>query len=171
MNDLTRRLNQIKNNRVEAWLTPSQGECLAALRRLLRLPQTVNLCGKIGVGKTFLAWQLADSLNFSYFATPRSFERASAIPVPRVIIDNCTHSRVFHREALRLVRYRNITHTVFISRESIQDYTTLVELLLTPQDLETVSKNLLTQGISGSLQAPNLWYLVNPYMSVGPDIA
>lgn len=64
MSQFVRRLNQIKSNRIPEWLTPSQQEAFFKVKTALRTPSTVNLFGRVGVGKTFLGWTLAHELNF-----------------------------------------------------------------------------------------------------------
>jgi hypothetical protein len=158
-------LNLIKTHRNIEWLTPSQSEALYALKKVLRVPGTVNLCGRAGVGKTFLAWALADDLGYAYFPHLKHFTQAEEIPASGVIIDNAKPDRQSHRNALKALQFQNVTRAVLVTRELIRDYTHYVELDLSPEDQEKVRHNLVSIGhLIHEVGVLNLWYLVNPHL-------
>jgi len=160
-----RTLNLIKTHRNVEWLTPSQSRALAALKSALRVPGTVNLCGPAGVGKTFLAWILADELGYTYFPHQEHFTRAEKVATPGVIIDNGQPNRQSHRNALKALQLRDVARAVLITRELVHDYTRYVELHLSPEDREKVRHNLASVGhFTHNVEVPNLWYLVNPHL-------
>lgn len=163
MSRFVRTLNLIKTHRTTAWLTPAQVQALSELREILRVPRTVNLCGSVGVGKTFLAWALADELNYAYFPHLRRFIQTEDIATSGVIIDNAEPSRQSHRDVLKTLQFRDMRCAVLITRQPIRDYTYYAELSLCAEDREKVCRNLADIGcfISDS-RVPNLWYLVNP---------
>ena len=163
MSDFIRILNLIKTRRDPTWLTTSQQEALLALRKALQIPGTVNLCGIAGVGKTFLAWILADELGYTYFPHIDRFMQSGGSLTDGVIVDNCQPERQIHRNTLKLLRFRNVRHTVLISRQLIRDYTHYVELRLTPDDQAKVWQTLTALGLFQEItEAPNLWHLLNP---------
>jgi hypothetical protein len=153
----------IKTHHSTEWLTPSQARALLALKEVMRVPGTVNLCGPPGVGKTFLAWVLADTSDYAYFPHLNSFSRAPGVATPNVIIDNANPSRLSHRTVLKALQFEEIRRAVVITRQLIRDYTYYVELFLTKADWDAVCDNLTSVGcpISRS-RFRSLWYLVNP---------
>ncbi|MBC8263376.1 MAG: hypothetical protein H8E47_04545 [Anaerolineales bacterium] len=165
MSDLIRALNLIKTRRDPAWLTVSQQKALAALQEALRVPCTVNLFGATGVGKTFLAWTLADELGYTYFPHLDHFERIEDLHTTGVVLDNCRPDRRTHRHTLKTLSFQNVRYAVLITRQMIQDYTHYVELALTPADRTKAWDNLATLGIfREAKELPNLWHLVNPHL-------
>lgn len=165
MSDFIRALNLIKKQRNLTWLTASQQGAMAALQEALRVPGTVNLCGAAGVGKTFLAWTLADELSYTYFPHINRLEQVEDLHTTGVILDNCPPERQAHRNTLKTLRFRNVHYAVLITRQVIHDYTHYVELRLTPADQAKVQGNLTTLGLFREInETPNLWYLVNPHL-------
>jgi len=163
MSRFVRTLNLIKTHRSSEWLTPSQAEALSALKQVIRVPGTVNLCGRAGAGKTFLAWVAADMLDYAYFPHLTYFSEVESIATADVIIDNADPSKISHREILKALQFRGIKHALVITRQLIQDYTYYVELSLTKEDWDKACDNLACVGcrMPGSRFA-NLWHLVNP---------
>jgi hypothetical protein len=163
MSRFVRTLNVIKTHRSAEWLTPSQAGALLALKEVMRVPGTVNLCGPAGVGKTFLAWVLADTSDYAYFPHLTSLSRVASAATPGVIIDNADPGRLAHRNVLKVLQFEEIRRAVVITRQLVQDYTYYVELSITEEDWDAVCDNLKSVGcpISGS-RFRNLWYLVNP---------
>lgn len=159
-------VNKIKTSRNETWLTPSQQVALKAIKKSLRVPGTVNLWGSTGVGKTFLAWVLADEMNFAYFPHLSCFVQAEISESQGVILDNCRPERMFHRETLKELGLLGVHRTVLITRRLVQDYTRYVELSLTPEDISHVRSSMIGIGIMPSqvIEIPHLWYLINPYL-------
>jgi DNA polymerase III delta prime subunit len=165
VSEFIRTLNLIKKHRNIDWLTPSQLQALDALKKTLHVPGTVNLCGPAGVGKTFLAWALADELGYTYFPHLKHFTQAKEIAAPGVIIDNNQPDRRSHRNALKALQFEGVMRAVLVTRELIHDYTHYVELRLSSEDRETVCRNLVSIGqFSHETEVSNLWYLVNPHL-------
>ena len=165
MSDLIRTMNLIKTRRDPTWLTNSQREALAALREALRVPGTINLFGTAGVGKTFLAWTLADELGYTYFPHLDHFERVEDLHTTGIILDNCRPDRQTHRHTLKTLSFQNVRYAVLVTRQMIQDYTHYVELVLTPDDRAKTWENLTTLGIfREGKELPNLWHVVNPHL-------
>lgn len=164
MSELIRILNSIKIHRTGAWLTPSQRNVQEAIKELLRVPQTINLCGPAGSGKTFLAWHLADELGYVYLPHPGHLVYTESLGSEGLIIDNCRPDRRAHRDILRILQLNSVLRAIFITRQIIQDYTRYVELKLTFSDQSKVCENLSTVGLFREPDARNLWYLVNPYL-------
>lgn len=163
MSKFIRTLNLVKAHRSAKWLTPSQAQALIAIKEVLRVPATANLCGPAGVGKTFLAWVLADAWGYAYFPCLADFSQAKGIAAPGVIIDNVGPSRLSHRSVLKALQLENMKRAVVITRQLIQDYTYYTELSLTEEDWDAVCDNLASVGcLVSESRLRNLWHLVNP---------
>jgi hypothetical protein len=163
MSQFIRHLNQIKNKRTFEWLTPSQRAALSSIKNVLQVPSTVNLFGPAGTGKTFLGWTLANVLSFAYLTHPDKIIQFNKLDHEGVVVDNCNSERNAHRELLKMIRFQQINHAVFITRRMIKDYTHFVELYVTAHDIETVQQNLIHAKIPliHRDNPPNLWCLVN----------
>ena len=165
MNAFIRTLNLIKTHRDMGWLTSSQLQALTALEKSLRVSGTVNLYGGPGVGKTFLAWSLADKMGYVYFPHLECLKRGNVAQGAAVIIDNGLHSRQFHRDILKILQFKRVSRAVLITRELVHDYTHYVPLFLHPEDLEKVRQNLGLIGCSThDIGVNDLWHLINPYL-------
>lgn len=165
MSEFIRTLNAIKKHRNIEWLTTSQSQTFAVLKKMLRAPGTVNLCGPAGAGKTFLTWVLADELNYAYFPCLKQFLQAEKVIVPGVIVDNNQPDRRSHRSVLKALQFSDVTHAVLVTRELIDDYTHYAELRFSAEDWEKICHNLSSIGcFSPKELVPNAWYLVNPYL-------
>jgi hypothetical protein len=166
MSDLIRRLNIIKRERRQKWLTHSQKIALSTIRRMLRIPGMVNLYGAAGVGKTFLAWTVADELNYIYLPHPSQLFQLNSSKPEGIILDNSVHTRLAHRELLKELQFLQIARAIIVTRKAIQDYISFVELDLSVSDQVKVIDNLTEVGIitTNTKQFTNLWYLVNPYL-------
>lgn len=165
MSDFVRNLNRIKANRSYDWLTFSQQEAFTAVTKVLQIPGTINLFGREGVGKTFLAWVLADELGYTYFTHPTRLEQLELSKKIGVILDNCESSRRVHREMLKMMRFQQINRAIFITQKKIGDYTHYVELKLTLDDQEQVQQNLAGLGMVAAVsQQSSLWHMVNPHL-------
>ena len=165
MSNFVRDLNRIKSKRKFEWLTTSQQEAFAAATKALQIPNTINLFGREGVGKTFLGWMLADKLGYTYLVHPSHLEQVEHWDTIGVILDNCQSSRQAHREMLKTVRFQQIRHAIFITQQMISDYTHYVELKLTPIDQEQVQQNLASLGIvTADSHQSSLWHMVNPHL-------
>lgn len=165
MSEFIRLLNQIKTHRTETWLTPSQVEATAALRESLRIPGTVNLFGSAGVGKTFLGWSLAETAGYTYLPHVDHLADFQGTEAEGLIIDNCPSKRTMHRDICKHLGFKDVRHTVLITRQMVDDYTPYVELKLNEQDWNKVIENLGSVGVfRDSTSASNLWQLLNPYL-------
>jgi len=164
MSEFVRVLNIIKTHWDLSWLTYSQRQCLEKLQSQLRVPRTVNLYGKHGVGKTFLAWALARESGLTYFPHLTLFVQAEDLDDDAIIIDNCLSVRSQHRDVLKVLDFRGVKRAVLITPRLIQDYTHYCQLLLTPDDISKVQDNLESIGINTQVtDVSSLWSLVNPY--------
>ena len=163
MSRFIRNLNLIKKYHDVEWLTPSQQRAFIALKDVLHMPCTVNMYGSPGVGKTFLAWVLANQIDYDYFPHFTCFIHTENTVLPRVIIDNADPSRKSHRDILKVLQFREVNRAILITRELIHDYTRYIELSLSSQDWTKVHKNLASIGFPISDSQPtNLWGTVNP---------
>jgi MoxR-like ATPase len=164
MSEFIRVLNAIKRHWDPSWLTESQQRCLDELTAVLRVPRTVNLNGKHGVGKTFLAWALARESDFLYCPDLDAFQAADSLEATGVIIDNCLPTRAEHRDILRMLDFRGVKRAVLVTTALIQDDTHYCQLVLTPQDIAMVQDNLASIGTITEVNVVfSLWDVVNPH--------
>lgn len=162
MSRYVRLLNCIKRKRNPSWLTGSQRQALEELKDACRTPGSVNLCGSVGVGKTFLTWTFADEFGYDYFPHVSHFKHAEELSTAGVVVDNNLPDRRAHREVLKVLRFRNVQNAIIVTRGLVEDYTRYVELELDEADIEEVANNLTACGFfSQSLEATSLWYLIN----------
>ena len=163
--DFIRALNLIKTRRNPTWLTASQEKAFEELKQLIRVPNTVNIFGATGVGKTFLAWIVADELDYIYFPHLDYLKQVEDLDRKKVILDNCQPSRHAHREALKMISFGNMSHAILITQQMIQDYTHYIELNLTLLDQIKVRENLAQVGLFYEVKEDSsLWNLVNPHL-------
>ena len=163
MSMLIRTLNLIKTHRDRTWLTPSQTRAFKQIVEALRAPGTVNLCGPVGVGKTFLTWILVDELGYVYLPHIYLLEASEISEAPGVIVDNAPSDRTSHRQVLLSLSLKGVRRAVIVTREIVQDYTRYVHMKLMPEDISKVEENLSTVGIKiGKRESRTLWELVNP---------
>ncbi len=136
-------LNQLKTQANPDLLTDSQRAAFDAIRHALRFPETVNLHGPAGSGKTFLAWALSRASAMSYFSSPVAFEERSERPTPRAIVDNAAASERAVRNLLAVAQ-RKGTHTLlFIThRPNEMSFQTVALPAPTPHDFDIVYHNL-----------------------------
>jgi len=133
-------LNQLKTQAKPNWLTDGQRAAFDAIRDV---PETVNLYGPVGSGKTFLAWTLSRSLAMPYFPSPAAFDRRSERPTPRAIVDNAG-ARERTVRSLLAVAQRKGTHTLlFIThRHNEMGFQAIALPAPTPHDFDVVYHNL-----------------------------
>ena len=162
MSTFLRCLNSIKRERTLAWLTPSQRVAMAQAAQLLHLPGHVNLFGSIGVGKTFLAWFVAEQLGYLYLPHPTKLTESDRPPPAGIVIDNCSSQRSTHRELLKELSFCGINRSMLVTRTMLQDYSHFVHLTLTDEDQIQVRLNVARIGcVLATENTWNLWSLIN----------
>lgn len=119
MSTFLRCLNSIKRERALNWLTPSQKTAMVQVTQLLRVPEHINLYGSIGVGKTFLAWFVAERLDYVYFPHPTKLADTDITSLAGAVIDNCSSQRAAHRELLKELSLRDINRSLIVTSASL----------------------------------------------------
>lgn len=162
MSTFLRCLNSIKRERTPGWLTSSQRVALAQATQMLLLPGHVNLYGSIGVGKTFLAWFVAEQLHYLYLPHPTKLAESDRPSPAGVVIDNCSSQRSAHRELLKELSFCGINRSLLVTRTVFQDYSHFVQLALTDEDQIQVRLNVARIGcVLAAENTGNLWPLIN----------
>lgn len=129
-------LQLAKTNKV---LTPSQISASdAVLNAVRRWEECVNLWGKPGTGKTFLAHSLHHNSELVYFSHPTRYEAEGSDSV--VVIDNSPHDWQVARRLCDKIRWIEKDYTgpktvVLITRQPIDDTVPRIELTLTDADI------------------------------------
>lgn len=130
--------------------------------QLLQLPGHVNLYGSIGVGKTFLAWFIAEQLGYLYLPYPTKLAESDGPSPNGVVIDNCSSQRSIHRELLKELAFCGINRSLLVTRTMLQDYSPFVQLALTDEDQIQVRLNVGRIGcVLAAENTGNLWSLIN----------
>ena len=97
-------------------LTPTQLTAYTRLCHLLRTPGWVNLCGKSGSGKTYVAWAVARATGAEYVPLPSSLTQLQAQPLA-VVVDCAPVREAALRRVLAECDLLNIQTVLLVSRE------------------------------------------------------
>lgn len=153
-------LNKLKTQAAPDWLTNSQCTAFDAVRDALRFPETVNLYGPIGSGKTFLAWTLSRTLEMPYFPSLVAFDERSERPMPQATVDNVGAGERAVRDLLAVAQ-RKGTHTLlFIThRPNEMGFRAIALPAPAPHDFDVVYRNLslLEYYALPPVREGNLW--------------
>ncbi len=161
MNRFVDILNRIRQNANTNWLTPSQQAAHSLICERLEFLDEVNLWGRHGVGKTFVAWLFYKQGLAVYAPRMEDVEPASLLRV--IVVDNLDWRRLSAREALHHCRNLGYNKIVLITIEPVQEQIAAVELRLTEEDIAKAIANLHSIGIAPYNDAPkSLWDLVSP---------
>lgn len=124
-------------------LADHQARAFEAIADRWRYPETVNLYGPPGVGKTFLGWTLAHDRDALHWAAPELFDPAALPPGRPVIIDNVDPDDRPLRRLLAVVQLTGPRPGLFISRRPTPGLLPAVALPPPgPDDLTIVLHNL-----------------------------
>lgn len=154
-------------------LTESQRATLAELQVAIEagVPY-INLAGRAGVGKTFLAKHLAHTQTCVYLSGP-----TGQLPAPLqgrcVMIDNLEVSRHVVRSTCNEILTHGARTALVITQERIRDSFVCIELRLTPVDENFVYERLAQRQPGVLLHAPpqnraGLWALVAQWAAADP---
>lgn len=136
-------LNQLKSQANPGLLTDSQHVAFDAIRRALRFPETVNLHGPAGSGKTFLAWTISRTLAMPYFPSPTAFEERNERPTPRAVVDNAAAGDRAVRDLLAVAQRKGTHSLLFITdRPGGLSFPAVALPAPTPHDFDVVYHNL-----------------------------
>jgi len=136
-------LNKLKAQATLDWLTDSQRTAFDAVRDALRFPETVNLHGPVGTGKTFLAWTLSRTLEMPYFPSPSAFDERSERPTPHAIVDNAAAGERAVRNLLAVAQRKDTHSLLFITHQPNEmGFRAIALPALTPHDFDVVYRNL-----------------------------
>lgn len=167
MNRLVALLNRVRAESEWNWLTESQLHATRQLRDLLRVHDAVNLFGRRGVGKTFLAWQWVKNwhqLGFGRIAHFSLLKQLVPTQTARVaIVDNLSAKRDAIREALRQCRAAGYHRIVLITISPADDQLPRVRLDLMESEMAEIAERLRALGFPPYTDEPrSLWELVIP---------
>lgn len=126
-------------------------------------PETINLCGPAGAGKTFTGWTLARQRDVPFFATPEQLEVTTTASGTPVIIDNVDVDPYPLRRLLAALQLRGIRAALLISRHANPGLLPVVALPPPTADDITVVLHNLSQLDYYTLTPPesaNLWLTI-----------
>jgi len=153
-------LNKLKAQAASDWLTDSQRSAFDAVCDALRFPETVNLHGPVGSGKTFLAWTFSRTLVMPYFPSPSAFDERSERPTPQAVVDNAGTGERAVRDLLAVAQ-RKGTHTLLFITHSPNEmgFRAIALPAPTPHDFDVVYRNLslLEHYALPPVREGNLW--------------
>ena len=129
--------NNIKENYTVDWLTPSQAQLYEKLTKKFKVHKIINIYGSIGVGKTFLGWNLADYFDGNYAQKIESLESNNIN-----ILDNCSNNRNFVRSLLPIMVQKSIKKIFVITDNQVRDDYVSFELKLSNEDKKVFKHNL-----------------------------
>lgn len=155
--------NQLKIRARADLLTDPQRRVYDDVLARWRYPETVNLFGPAGAGKTFVAWALARERDVPFFATPERFEAATPTPAAPVIIDNVDVDPYPLRRLLAGLQLRAIRTALLISRHANPGLLPVVTLPPPgPDDIIVVLHNLsqLDYYALNPPESANLWLTI-----------
>ena len=154
-------LNEIKRRPLEQLLTPTQRSARDQILDSIRFPQWVNLYGKPGGGKTFIAWTIVKAIGAIYLPLPSLLKATSEVH-EALLIDNASPEEVDVRRILSNAEMLGAASVIVITRYPVTMPMKRVELSLPNQsDLEVVFKSLGLLNYPCKTSAlplsPNLW--------------
>jgi len=156
-------LNRIRERASLSWLTSSQRASYELLRERMKFLDEVNLCGRHGVGKTFIAWLLNKQGLVAYVPRLEQVGQTQAGVSGWIVVDNLGWRREEVRKALHACRMQGYEKVVLLTTDPVQDQIAAVELQLTSEDMAHVGNNLRGIGVEPYGVSPrSLWDLVIP---------
>lgn len=145
MSEYVRWLNLIKLQATEEWLTTSQAAVVSELERAWRTEKCVALRGDSGSGKSFIGRLLSQRQNGIYTSSIDGLVRAE-FGDKNVVLDLGPEGE--YSRAMRLiVESAGARHLVVLTRHLPRDLVCVVDLQLTPHDVQQVRHTLSTKGI------------------------
>lgn len=163
MSQLLELLNSIKSQANERMLTPSQHAAFLDIVSHWRYPDTVNLCGPTGSGKTFLGWILARHMQASFYAVPDMLQQDLPLYTPAVVIDNTPVEEKEIRSLLSEIQLRQIKKAVLITTKPTRLGFPIIQLgTPTRADIEQLYHNLryLHYYPADPVSTGNLWQVI-----------
>ncbi len=160
MSRMLKLLNQLKTQADPELLTDSQQATFDTVRNTLRFPETVNLHGLVGSGKTFLAWTLSRTLKMSYFPSLAAFDERSERPTPHAIVDNAAAGERAVRDLLAVAQRKGTHSLLFVTHRSNEmGFRTIFLPTPTECDFDVVYRNLslLEHYALPPVREGNLW--------------
>lgn len=155
--------NHLKIRATAELLTDHQRRAYDDVLARWRYPETVNLCGPAGSGKTFTCWALARERDVPFFATPERFEAATLAPGVTVLVDNVNVDAYPLRRLLAALQLRGIRTALLISRHANPGLLPVVALPPpTTADVTVVLHNLsqLDYYALNPPESSNLWQII-----------
>ena len=158
--------SQIKRRPPEIWMTPTQQAVLAQLEQWLMYPDTVNVYGDAGVGKTYLAWALARRLPGEHVIVPERMGPQDDL-VETIIVDNAPYTEQEVRRVLAQCSLRGANTVVLITRRRVALRMGCIELTSpTLEELRQVERNLANFSFQDQpvSEGATFWQVINSFV-------
>lgn len=161
MSDWLKLLAELKQRNPTEYLTPTQKVVHDKLCNSLNFPEWINLYGKHGVGKTFVAWSVARAIGGQHIPSPLSLENLK-YGDNILLIDNAPYQESSVRKILAKCDLLGAKAIVFITRQPVSLPMKRVELYSPNQeDIEIVLRTFERLGYyrrQNNLSShPTLW--------------
>jgi len=149
------------------YLTATQKTVYEDLYRRLKFPNWINLYGKYGVGKTFVAWAVSRAVGGQHISSPTILETLSNTDDP-LLIDNVPYHESQIRQVLAKCGLLGAKSVILITRQPATMPMQKIELHIPNQeDINFVFKTLGGLGYypQNNLPShPNLWDVLQAYV-------
>jgi hypothetical protein len=164
MSEWLRLLNEMKRRSMEEYLTGTQRSARDQICDLLRFPNRINLYGKYGSGKTYVAWSVVRATGATHVTLPEKLKTLS--PKHEILlIDNAPHHEAEIRRLMASANLLEAVSVVFITREAIGMPMSRVQLTLpAPDEISFIVASYARLGFyqRHDLPAtPNLWNIMH----------
>jgi len=129
--------NRIKDLFDESWLTESQQAIYKMIIKRYRTHEMVNIYGEPGTGKTFLGWNIAETMKGVY---TKDINDTSSETL--VVLDNWSYKKQDVRAILPIMKFNCIKKVIVITEKEVRDDIVSLELLFTDSDRKIFKHNL-----------------------------
>lgn len=151
-----------------SYFTENQRTVFEQICDWLSIPERVNLYGDFGTGKTFVAWGLAEELDYvEHLSNASEFDTFDNSPTA-ILIDNAPHSEYRVRKIMARSNLLTIESIVFITRRPVAMQMRKIELPLpSEKEIREIENTLARLGFSATKYNPekvNLWNVLSAHI-------
>jgi len=169
MSEWLRLVNEMKKRSPQDFFTPTQQVAYTTIVERLHFPkQHLNLWGLPGVGKTYIAWGLARTLDAVHVSSPEKLREYDGKDMSLLIIDNAPYYEDELRALLAEADLMSAGSIVFITHKPTLLRMRQVHLELpSADDLRHIARTFSRLGFyeqSAPPPATNLWQLLQCYV-------
>jgi len=138
MRTYTQLLNELKIKADSKWLTPSQQDIFRLISDHFQTHKLINIYGKEGSGRTFLAWMLQSHQSWTHVLDIEEWP----VNCSKIVIDNYPSDKQAVRKIRSEIIANNSQQAIVITTKPAEDDIPQLELRLTQYDVQFVKSNL-----------------------------